>query len=127
MNLLLDTSIFLWYITNSKKLSNRHSKEIQNKKNNIFLSVVSIWECLIKQQIGRLNLPEPSAEFLITQRDKHHITSLPLEENNLIHLAGLPQIHKDPFDRIIICQSKDNDFTLITSDIIMKKYPVDIL
>jgi len=127
MNLLLDTSIFLWYITGEKKLSRKYANEIRNKKNNVFLSVASIWECIIKQQIGKLNLPNPVAEYIITQRDYHSISSLPLEEKNLIYLAELPSIHKDPFDRIIVCQAKDNNFTLVTSDIIIKKYPVDIL
>lgn len=127
MNLLLDTSIFLWYITGDRKLSKNYTSEIQTKKNNVFLSVASIWECIIKQQIGKLNLPEPVAEYLIAQRDYHNISSLPLEENSLIYLAELPEIHKDPFDRIILCQAKGNKLTLATSDKILKKYPVDIL
>ncbi len=56
MNLLLDTSIFLWYITGDKKLPKKYTNEIQNKKNNAFLSVASFWECIIKQQIGKLDL-----------------------------------------------------------------------
>lgn len=127
MNLLLDTSIFLWYIIGDKKLPKKYTNEIRNKKNSVFLSVASIWECIIKQQIGKLDLPEPVAEYLITQRNYHNITSLPLEEKNLAYLAELPAIHKDPFDRIIVCQAKDNKFTLAASDKIIKKYPVDIL
>ncbi len=67
------------------------------------------------------------AEYLITQRNYHNISSLPLEEKNLAYLAELPVIHRDPFDRIIVCQTKDCKFTLATSDKILKKYPVDIL
>lgn len=127
MNLLLDTSIFLWYITKDKKLSTKYTKAIQNSNNNVYLSVVSIWECIIKQQIGKLNLPDKPAEYLINQRERHEIAPLPLSESSLKYLAGLPIFHKDPFDRILICQSKGNDFTFVTSDSIMKKYDLKIL
>ncbi len=127
MNLLLDTSVFLWYITNDKRLSKNFLIEIENKSNDVYLSVISIWECIIKQQIGKLNFPKPTAEYLTTQRDRHNIFALPLDEFSLFFLSELPLIHKDPFDRILICQAKSNNLAIVTSDNLIKQYPVKIL
>ncbi len=127
MNLLLDTSIFLWYITNDKRLSESIGKIIKDKRNNVYLSVISVWECIIKEQIGKLNFPKPAATYLTYQREQHKILSLPLEESDLNNLNTLPLIHKDPFDRILICQAKNKNFLLVTSDNIIKQYPIKTL
>lgn len=127
MNLLLDTSIFLWYIVGDKRLPGNIKNEIQNRNNDVFLSVVSIWECLIKIQIGNLTIPQPPAEYLISQRIKHQISPLSLQENTLAHLTRLPAIHKDPFDRILICQAIENNLIFLTTDKKIKMYDVETL
>ena len=127
MKILLDTQIFLWFITADSKLSKKHLSYLTDIKNDIFLSTASIWECIIKQQIGKLELPKEASEYLSEKRILHKIKSLAINENSVKHLANLPRIHKDPFDRIIICQSLEHRMGLITVDGIIKKYKLPLL
>ncbi len=124
MNLLLDTCIFLWYISGNSRLPENIRIEICNTENEVFLSVVSVWESFVKYQIGRLPLPEPPEKYLPIQRKRHQILSLKLDEESISHLAKLPLIHRDPFDRILICQSIEHNLTLVTVDNMIKAYPV---
>ena len=127
MKFLLDTSIFLWYISKDERLHQKNIDIIRDENNEFFLSAISIWECVIKEQIGKLKLPEPTVEYLIEQREMHFISSLQLEEKCLTVLPQLPLIHRDPFDRILICQAKFHQLTLVTSDKIFSNYPVTII
>lgn len=127
MRLLLDTCIFLWYISNDKRLSESVRNEIQNIENKIFLSSVSIWECIVKYQIGKLSFPESPAVYLPEQRRKHGILSLALNESSVAQLVSLPYVHRDPFDRMLICQAIENELTIATADKIMRSYPVEII
>ncbi len=116
MRLLLDTHIFLWLINNNSRLSNKYRQEIQNPKNEKFLSVVSLWECVIKYQIGKLNFPSSPETYLPIQRSKHLVKSLIVDENSIAQLISLPLIHRDPFDRLIISQALQYDLTIMTED-----------
>ena len=127
MRLLLDTCVFLWLISGDNRLSNDMREEICKPKNEVFLSTVSIWECVVKNQIGRLPLPEPPAEYLSAQRKRHNISSLPLDEGSVVHLSKLPLIHRDPFDRMLICQSIEHNLTIITVDNTINSYPVETM
>lgn len=127
MRLLLDTCIFLWLISGDKRLDNSILEEICEPNNEIFLSSVSIWECVVKNQIGRLPLPEPPAEYLSEQRNRHNISSLPLDEGSIVHLSKLPLIHRDPFDRMLICQSIEHNLTIVTVDDTISSYPVIVM
>jgi PIN domain nuclease of toxin-antitoxin system len=124
MKLLLDTCIFLWLISGDNRLSDRIREWICDPGNDVYLSTVSIWEGIVKHQIGRLPLPQPPAEYLPTQRKRHNLSSLPLDEGSVIRLAKLPPIHRDPFDRMLICQAIENKLTLVTVDNIIRSYPV---
>lgn len=127
MKLLLDTHIFLWYISADKKLSPRFRDEIRNPENQTYLSIISLWEVIIKYQIGKLPLPEPPQSFLPLQRQQHQIESLPLDEQSVRYLGQLPQLHRDPFDRMLICQANTNQMTLVTSDSAILQYSVTVL
>jgi PIN domain nuclease of toxin-antitoxin system len=71
-------------------------------------------------------LPEPPEKYLPTQRERHQISSLTLDEASVAHLAQLPSIHRDPFDRMLICQTNAHGLKLMTDDGIIHKYPVQI-
>lgn len=122
MRFLLDTCIFLWLISGDSRLSNSRRKEICDPANEVFLSTVSIWECIVKHQIGRLIFPKPPAEYLPEQRKNHNISSLPLDEVSIVHLTKLPSIHRDPFDRMLICQAIEKKLILVTADNIIRSY-----
>jgi PIN domain nuclease of toxin-antitoxin system len=126
MRLLLDTHAFLWYITDDPRLPVSSADAIQEESNEVFLSVVSVWEALAKHQLGKLPLPSPADEYLRRRRQEHNIVSLSFDEPSLSHLLRLPLYHRDPFDRMLICQALQHDLTVMTSDPLFAMYPVVI-
>jgi len=127
VKLLLDTSVFLWYIAGSQRLPTDIVAAVRAPENDVRLSVVSLWEILIKHNLGRLRLPEPPAAYISRQRERHRIESLPLGESAIAHLAKLPDTHSDPFDRMLICQAIEHDLTLVSSDRAIHAYPVRVM
>jgi PIN domain nuclease of toxin-antitoxin system len=109
MRLLLDTHVFLWYLVGDARLPAGFANAIRDPANQVFLSVASIWEVVVKNSAGKLPLPEPPAEYLPRQRLAHQIESLSIDESTMAHLAKLPAIHRDPFDRLIIAQALQHD------------------
>jgi PIN domain nuclease of toxin-antitoxin system len=126
MRLLLDTHIFLWYITGDDHLPESYLDSIRHTENDVCLSVVSLWETTIKYQLGKIVLPESPEIYLPLQRERHAISSLSLDEASVSHLAHLPLIHRDPFDRILMCQAIEHGYTVMTIDPIFANYPVQI-
>jgi PIN domain nuclease of toxin-antitoxin system len=124
MNLLLDTHIFLWFISGNPQLPSHWQSQIQDPANRVYLSVASVWEATIKYQLGKLPLPESPEIYLPKQRDRHQIDSLTIDEGTIQQLPTLPVLHRDPFDRILICQSIQHDLTLMTVDREIKQYPI---
>lgn len=89
--------------------------------------MVSVWEILVKCQLGKLSLPAPADEYIRSRRGNHEIASLTLDEPSLGHLARLPLHHRDPFDRMLICQAIHHDLVIATVDPEYSPYPVQIL
>lgn len=87
------------------RLSQRARDVLTDPGTEAFLSVVSVWEMVLKHSIGRLPLVDPPEAFIRTQRIAHGLESLPLDEESTLHLPRLPPMHKDPFDRMLICSS----------------------
>ena len=127
MELLLDTHVFLWFINDDSRLPLAWRKIIQEPANDVYLSVVSLWESIIKYQLGKLPLPASPEIYLPKQRERHKIASLPLNEASVSYLAQLPNLHRDPFDRILVCQALQRDLTLVTVDAKVVAYPVKVL
>jgi len=123
MKILLDTHIFIWLIDEDNRLDSLGREEIKNPQNQIFLSVASVWECVIKYQIGKLNFPQSPYIYLPQKRKEYLIKSLPINEESLSHLRQLPLLHKDPFDRLLISQSLQDDLTIMTEDNAILAYP----
>jgi PIN domain nuclease of toxin-antitoxin system len=127
MKLLLDTHIFLWFISGSLQLSEQHRNAICDSSNDVYLSIISIWEVIIKYQLGKLPLPESPETYLPRQRDLHQIANLNLDEGSVAQLAKLPPLHRDPFDRMLICQALHHGLTIVTVDLAVLNYEVDKL
>lgn len=127
MNLLLDTSVFLWHISGSDRLPRDVRDAIREPSTAVHLSVVSLWEIQVKHGLGRLSLPAPPGRYIPHQRARHQIESLPLVESAIGHLAKLPDHHRDPFDRLLICQAIEHDLTLVSSDTAIHAYPLRVL
>ena len=101
MKILLDSCEFLWFVSGDPKLSATVSAAISDPNNQVFLSAVSFWEISIKHSLGKLPLPQPPAQFIRQQREKHFIASLVLDEAAIAQLGDLPTLHRDPFDRML--------------------------
>ena len=127
MKLLLDTHVFLWYIAADLRLPTLFRDAIREPKTEVFLSVASLWETIIKYNLGKLPLPQSPEIYIPMQRRQHLIKSLSLHENAVKELANLPALHRDPFDRILICQALANDLTIVTVDPQIQNYNVPYL
>ena len=127
MRPLLDTHVFLWYISADPHLPVAFRDAIRDPANEVCFSVASVWEAVIKYALGKLPLPAPPAEYLPAQRAAHRIATLPVVEDALAHLASLPPLHRDPFDRILIAQALLRGLTLVTVDDAVRLYPVPLL
>ncbi|MBD2111550.1 MULTISPECIES: type II toxin-antitoxin system VapC family toxin [Cyanophyceae] len=127
MRILLDTHIFLWFISGDAQLSISLRDSIRNPDNEVYLSAVSIWEVIVKYQLGKLPLPETPEIYLPKQRDLHQIASLGLNESSVVQLAKLPPLHRDPFDRMLICQALENKLTIATVDTAIRAYAVSTM
>lgn len=124
MKILLDTCTFLWIITDDPKLSQQARKLFVDPENPVYLSVASTWEIAIKYKLGKLPLPQPPQKYIPSKRKQHDIDSLPLDEDATLYLTKLPDLHKDPFDRILICQAIVAGLIILTSDELITQYPV---
>jgi PIN domain nuclease of toxin-antitoxin system len=127
MKLLLDTHAFLWYISDDPKLPRYAYNAIRDKSNEVFLSVVSVWETLVKYKNGKLLLPSDADEYIDASRIAHRIADLALDRRAVAHLLSLPAHHRDPFDRMLICQALAHGLTVVTSDVLFRRYPISVL
>ena len=127
MKLLLDTHIFLWYISGDHHLPDSVKGIIQDSANEVYLSVVSLWESIVKYRLGKLPLPLSPEKFLPLQRERHNISSLSLDEASIVHLSAFPSLHRDPFDRMLICQTIEHKMTIVTMDAAIAQYPIKII
>ena len=122
-NFLIDTQVFIWWMEENKKLPTDIKSIIDDPLNNIFISVATPWEIVIKIKSRKLKVPKNFAEFIMNGVFK----VLPIQINHVIGVRKLPLYHKDPFDRMLIAQAKVENLTLITSDEKILKYKVDVL
>jgi len=127
MKLLLDTHVFLWYIIGDPRLAPTTVTAVSDTTNEVFLSTVSLWEIVVKQELGKLLLPGAASDYIPRQRARHGTASLPLDESSIQFLPSLPPIHRDPFDRMIVCQALAHELVLVTDDRAIRSYPVRCL
>ncbi|XYI03074.1 type II toxin-antitoxin system VapC family toxin [Sorangium sp. So ce1128] len=126
MKSLLDTHVSLWFITGDARLPEVMRHGIRDTENEVYLSVVSVWETMVKHQLGKLPLPAPPESYIPVQRERHRIESLAIDEASVACLAKLPPLHRDPFDRMLICQAIRHDLVLATADGAMRGYAVEV-
>jgi len=122
MKILLDTCEFLWLLSGDAKLSTTVSAAIRDPNNQVFLSAVSFWEISVKYSLGKLPLPQPPGQFIPSQRENHLIAPLALDETAVAQLGALPALHRDPFDRMLICQAQAHGLAMASSDPLIRQY-----
>lgn len=127
MKLLLDTCTFLWLVTEDPSLSPEARELIVDPTNDVALSAVSTWEIAIKHGLGRLPLPDDPERYVPRLRKDHGVAALPLDEESTLYVRRLPALHRDPFDRMLICQAIVQGLVLLTPDGNITQYPVRTL
>ena len=126
MRLLLDTCTFLW-LAGGRSLSTTAAAAVRNPSNEVFLSAVSTWEIASKYRAGRLPLPESPEKLVPIERDLRGVLALAFDEDAALQVIRLPQLHRDPFDRMLISQSIASGLAIVTPDPLIAQYPVRVI
>lgn len=121
MNLLLDTHVALWAITDSPKLSVKARELIESPRTSVWISAATVWEIAIKHGLGRGDMPVSSADALGYFRESGY-RFLPVEPEHAAAVEDLPTHHADPFDRILVAQAMVEPMRLITHDPLVASY-----
>ena len=127
MKYLLDTHAFLWFISEDSRLSSKAKSIIKTRNNEVYFSAASVLEMSIKIRLGRLTIEDDLEPFIVKQLAENSFHALSVTIFHSIYTSKLPEIHKDPFDRMIIAQSQVEDMYLISKDKNIKKYKVPVV
>ena len=123
MKLLLDTCTFLWIVGGGRNLPPRVVALYQAQDNEVYLSAASAWEIAIKHATGRLLLPVAPQALVAAERERCGVASLAVDEESALHVARLPLLHRDPFDRLLVAQAIVHGLTILTPDPLVSQYP----
>ncbi|MFI7068447.1 type II toxin-antitoxin system VapC family toxin [Kribbella sp. NPDC050124] len=120
--LLLDTHVLLWWLRDTADLSDDLKERIDTEFE-VYVSSVSVWELSIKKASGKLKLPVDLSGWI----RRSGLSELPISLTHAELAGGLPRIHRDPFDRMLIAQALAERLTLVTRDGLIRQYDVPIL
>ncbi len=124
MRYLLDTHTFLWWNLGSPQLSLICRALVEDQDNEIYLSAGSAWEIAIKVQIGKLALPESPNQYVLGRAVLNGFRLLPIAADHALDTYALPLLHRDPFDRILVAQSRIEGLPILTADPLISQYEV---
>ncbi len=127
MKVLLDTHVFLWWITDDRQISDRARGIIEDPDNLLLLSAASAWEIAIKAQTGRLPLPDAPAHFVPQEMAANAVEGLPVSVEHALLVHELPLLHRDPFDRLLVAQSRSENIPILTVDPQISQYGVQTI
>lgn len=126
MKLLLDTHVFLWWISDARQLSERARERIADGKNTLYWSAASSWEVAIKHALGRLKLSQSPDKFIPGELVKNRVERLPIVDAHALRAGLLPPFHRDPFDRMLVAQAHIEGMVILTNDPLLSRYEVPI-
>lgn len=127
MRLLLDTHVFLWFDSGDGRIP-AHVRELcEDGTNEVFLSLVSVWEMQIKTTLGKMRPPVAPVEMVEAYLRTATLALLPIELAHIRALANLPANHGNPFDRMLAAQARHEGLTLVTADQTLRTYPIEVL
>ncbi len=128
MRVLIDTHIFLWFFIEPKRISKLVREFLENSlQNEVYISHVTAWEIAIKYGAGKLKLPETPELFVPDRIRRAGFLQLPIKMAHVLSVHGLPPIHKDPFDRLLVSQAKAENLTILTADPNFPRYKIKTL
>ena len=122
--LLIDSNVVIWTISASHKLSPRARRTLARPGAALTVSTASVWEIILKHQAGKLEFESGLGEVLDEILYASPWTILPILPEHLRELAGLPMLHKDPFDRLLVAQARYEGLTIVSSDERIAEYDV---
>lgn len=125
MKLLLDTQILLWAAGQPERLSRTASKLLKEPRNDLLFSAASLWEVAIKNTLGREDFRVEPRLLRRGLLDNGYL-ELPVTSQHAVGIDGLPPLHKDPFDRLLVAQAITEGITLLTADAMLARYPGSI-
>lgn len=123
MNLLLDSHVLLWALHDPRRLSPGARAAVTDPANPVFYSPASVWELVIKSAKGQLELDAD----IVAAANEARFTELPIRSSHAWAVRGLPTLHGDPFDRILIAQAITERLTLVSRDGVFASYGVALL
>jgi PIN domain nuclease of toxin-antitoxin system len=127
VNVLLDTSALLWWVSDAGRLSDRARWAIEDPGNTVLFSVASAWEIAIKAERGRLSLPVPAERYLPDLISRFDFEVLDVRLAHALRAGALPVHHRDPFDRLLVAQAQIEDLPVVTADPAIGRYDVDVI
>lgn len=126
MRVLLDTHCWLWMQAHPERFSPGARAFVEDPANELLFSSASSWEIAIKYALGRLPLPLPPREYVPDRMTTSGVTPLPVHHVHALEVAGLPQHHRDPFDRLLVAQARIEQVPLLTADPQLESYDVEV-
>ena len=121
MNYLLDTHALIWFFNGDQQLSDDALSRIENPDNSKYVSMISLWEISIKIGLGKLEF-DGDTEEIARLIDFNGFELLPISIAHLTEYEKLPFLHRDPFDRLLVCQAIAEALGIITKDVNIRKY-----
>lgn len=119
MRLLLDTHILLWWLSDDRKLTKIARDLIANPDNDVLVSAASVWEISIKAALGRLEIELDDLEDAIV---KNGFRPLPIALRHALTAGRLPNVHRDPFDRMLVAQASVEELRIVSHDRVFERY-----
>ncbi len=127
MRLLIDTHVFLWWIGDDSRLSKKAREMISEADNQLYLSAASGWEIAIKAKLGKLQIDGDVTTFIIEQMHLNSIEQLPVSISHALHVSTLDDLHRDPFDRLLVAQARLERMPILTADQYIAAYPIETI
>jgi PIN domain nuclease of toxin-antitoxin system len=121
--ILLDTHALVWLASDSARLSSAARQAIQSHPKSLHISIVTAWEISLLVKRGRLKLPLSPGDYFTRAVAHHGLIEMPLTRRVAQHSVDLPDIHNDPFDRILIAECQNRGLSLVSCDTTLSRYP----
>lgn len=121
--LLLDTHAFVWLASDQDQFTGRGKAAIRESAGRLFVSSISSLEIALLVKRNRLELPLPPERFVAETLRHHGINEIPVDSTIAIAAAALPDIHNDPFDRILAATALVQRLDLLSKDTVLPRYP----
>jgi PIN domain nuclease of toxin-antitoxin system len=127
VRLLLDTHAFLWWVTDDDRMSERGGALIADGANDVYFSTASAWEIVIKAGLGRIDLSGDAWSLTPEHLERNAFQVLPIHVSHAVAVIALPDVHRDPFDRMLVAQALTENLTIVSADQGLARYDVPVV